>query len=256
MRLLSCGMLAVGILTSGSAAPPDVTSKVIESEVYYQRPSTPCEIPKSVIRIAKAVQVPLGVEQLPADCVAPPLTSNTVITPPRENVYLTGKTVGEALDELVAVDPRYRWTASDGVIVMRPASAWIEKDHFLNRLFDAFRGVDQHMYGALHLWRNAMRGEERDPVSAAGAPRTDSGRRLFSVTLSGPATAEMVLDEIVRTHGRLYWEVRYCRPSAEARYAEVWLWTLDDPRDGLGVPLKERFMTPDGKMVDACAGTH
>ena len=257
MRFLSSCLLCVCMVASANTAAPDVTAKVIESEVYYHQPLGPCEIPSAIIRMAKAVRVPLGIEELPDDCVLPPARpSNESITPLREKVYLTGKSVGEALNELVAIDRRYRWTASDGVIIVRPLSAWADKTHFLHRAIPPFSVIDQNMGAALDEWRRAMWGIDARPPSdhMRGGHRTAEGNRPFRVVVEDGATAIEALDQIVRLHGALYWQVRYCQPRAEARYATVWLWTLEDDPTGLGVPLKERGGVTGGKRVDACEG--
>ena len=204
--------------------------------------------------MAKAVRVPLGIEELPEDCVLPPPRGSNEVAPLREKVYLTGKTVGEALNELSASDPRYRWTAADGVITVRPVSAWVNPTHFLHRGIPSFSVIDQNMGAALDEWRRAMWGGDARPPSAnmRGGQRTTEGNRSFSVVVEDGAASIEALDHIVRLHGALYWHVRYCLPSAEARYATVWLWTLEDDPTGLGVPLKERGGVVKGKRVDVC----
>jgi hypothetical protein len=94
-----------------------VTSRIIEGEAYYLVPLVPCERPSAIMRIAAAAQIPIGVERLPDECrdVTP---RPAPLEPARERVNLTGKRVGDALNELVASDPRYAWVESDGVIVI------------------------------------------------------------------------------------------------------------------------------------------
>lgn len=256
MRLLWSGLLGVALVTSASATAPDVTARLIESETYYHQPLAPCELPTAVIRIAKAVRVPLGVEELPADCMRSRRSSDMTV-PPREKVFLTGKTVGEALDELVAADPRYRWSTSDGVIVLRPTTAWANRAHFLHRTLPSFSVTDENMGAALDEWRRAMWGESapRSSDHMRMDQRTAEGSRRFSVVVDNAATAIAALDQIVGAHGALYWQVRYCQPRAEALSATVWLWTLEDTPTGLGVPLPERVAVMKGQRVNPCAGT-
>jgi hypothetical protein len=257
MQLLFAVLVSFVVVASANTAAPNVTAKVIENEVYYHQPLAPCEIPTAVIRIARAVQVPAGVENLADDCVQPPSRPDrTNITPLREKIHLTGKSVGEALNELVAADPRYRWTESDGVIIVRPVSAWVNKMHFLHQAIPSFRVTDQHMGAALDEWRRAMWGvDARLPSeSMRGGQRTPEGNRSFSVVVEEGATAIEALDDIVRLHGALVWQVRYCQPRPEARYAGVWMWTLEDAPTGIGVSLKGRHTVVNGKRVDACGG--
>jgi hypothetical protein len=56
----------------------------------------------------------------------------------------------------------------------------------------------------------------------------------------------------VRAHGRLAWDVRYCQPISEAKYATAYPWTLEDDPTGIGVPMKGRFSRVNGKTIDAC----
>jgi hypothetical protein len=51
---------------------------------------------------------PCRVEKLPDDCQPlQPLSRSSDVRTYREKVYLTSKHIGEALNELVAADPRY-----------------------------------------------------------------------------------------------------------------------------------------------------
>jgi hypothetical protein len=256
MRFTLAWILCIGLLVSVTAANPDVTTKVIDGEVYYYQPLGPCEVPGVVFQIAKIVQVPAGIERMPEVCTfATPMTP-AVASPPRERAYLTGKTVGEALNELVAADPRYYWVESDAVIVIRPVAAWADQQHFLHRTLPSLRVIDQNLGGALDEWRRAMWGAEARPPAdymRASQP-TEGATRLFSVVLDRPHTAIDALDHIVRAHGALYWEVAYCRPLAIAGHATVWLRTLEHRPYGWGVSMKERFVTVGGKTVDACGG--
>ena len=54
-------------------------------------------------------------------------------TPPPEVRVLT---LGDALDAAVARDPRYAWQILDGVVVVRPVSAWSDPSHPLVPLID------------------------------------------------------------------------------------------------------------------------
>ena len=243
-------------VASTQAMPLDVTRKIIEQEVYFYQPLGRCEVPDSVRRLAKAVEVPAGIEQLPEDCMLPVSAADMPSPLPRERVFLTGKTLKEGLDALIAADPRYRWVESDGVIVVRPERAWANREHFLNRMLPSFRSVDQHLSAALDEWRIAMYGDHgRSPSFGMRAgQRTEEGSRPFTVAVDADSSAILVLDHIVRSHGRAFWQVRYCRPAAEERFATVFLWTLEDDPTGVGVPLNGRLTTIDGKRVDVCAG--
>jgi hypothetical protein len=238
------------------AMPSDVMTRVIEREVYFHQPLGHCEIPNVIRSLAKAVQVPAGIEHLPEDCLLPITAADMPSTPPRERVFLTGKSVRDALDMLVAADPRYRWAEDRGVIVVRPVSAWANREHFLNRTLPAYSSVDQHLSAALDEWRLAMRSDANRRPSEVGraGQRTEEGNRPFTATVEADSSAILVLDHIVRSHGRSLWQVRYCQPAAEERFATVFMWTLEDAPTGVGVPLNGRLATIEGKRVDVCAG--
>ena len=44
----------------------------------------------------------------------------------RRRISLAGKTVREALDTIVAIDPRYRWVDVHGVPIVRPWASWVD----------------------------------------------------------------------------------------------------------------------------------
>jgi hypothetical protein len=246
-RFTLAWILCIGRLVSVTAANPDVTTKVIDREVYYYQPLGPCEVPGVVFQIAKIVQVPAGIERMPEVCsFATPMTP-AVASPPRERVHLTGKTVGGALNELVAADPRYYWVESDAVIVIRPVAAWADQQHFLHRTIRSFTVEEQHAGVALQLWRQAV-WEDTTPPATFGRLRSEEGNRPFTVTIAPQSSAISALEQIVRAHGRLVWEVNYSEPFAECRFATVRLRTTEHLLNRLNVPMQRRF----GPTVGAC----
>jgi hypothetical protein len=255
---LSGGQLRLAIITAGWAAlllgahasAADVTSRILEGEVYYRVALPPCEVPSAVMRIARAAQIPTGIERLPEDCPAAWRPAASV--PEHGKVNLTGKRVGEALNELVAADPRYAWIESDGVIVMRPVAAWTNGRHFLHRTIRSFTVVEQHAGVALQLWRQAV-WEDTTPPGAFGPLRSEEANRPITVTIARESSAISALEQIARAHGRLLWEVNYSQPFAECRFATVVFRTTEDPRGlewntGLYVGMERRL----GATIDAC----
>ena len=59
-------------------------------------------------------------------------------------------TVGDALKKLSALDPRYRWIESDGVIVVRPIAAWSDPKNVLNYQTESFVLKDATLGDALN----------------------------------------------------------------------------------------------------------
>lgn len=143
------------------------------------------------------------------------------------------------------------------MIVVRPEAAWANRQHFLHRAIPSFAVRDQHLGVALYEWLRAVRNDdgpslESHPLRAA--QRTEEGNRPFTVTIGDASSAISALDDIVRAHGKAMWEVRYCQPFAEGRFATIYLWTTELDPTGIGVPMpmRERFQTVNGKTVDAC----
>ena len=102
-------------------------------------------------------------------------------------VSLAGLTVAEALEELTALDPRYRWIDSDGVIVVRPLEAWADPKNVLNFDSASFTLEDANLDVALSAVASALqdhpreaRGEGIRTTRATGCSRSDGpdlGRR-------------------------------------------------------------------------------
>ncbi len=255
--------MRLAIITAGCAAllsvpvanATDVTSRILEGDVYYRLSLHPCEIPAAVMRIARAAQIPTGIEKLPDDC--PASWRPTASEPERDKVYLTRKRVGKALNELVAADPRYKWIESDGVIVIRPVAAWANRQHFLHRTIRSFTVVQQHAGVAFQEWRQAVWEDTHRPLRSAGRLRSEEGNRPLTVTIARESSALSALEQIVRAHGRLVWEVHYRQPLAECRFATLVFRTtehlLNDPRgvqwDSRSYLSMERRLGP---VIDEC----
>jgi hypothetical protein len=197
--------------------------------------------------------VPAGVEELAADCAETRRVQQPDPSVHRDQVSLGGRTVREALDELVSHDRRYAWMDSDGVIIVRPVAAWADRGHFLARAIPSFASEDQHVFAAFDEWRWAMRGQQgvRELPSMRADPRTDETARKLTISTGAAATAGGALDTIVRAHGKMAWRVAYCRPESAPQFATVWLLSHDNA-EGHGVPLPERYVTVGDKLVDAC----
>jgi hypothetical protein len=103
--------------------------------------------------------------------------------------------------------------------------------------------VDDDVAGALGAI-TAMLGANR----SAGTPgRTPLAQKRFSVSRPS-VSAVAALDAVVREHGAMWWEVRYCKPEASRRYATVNLWTFD--KGGVGSRLDQSFRA--SKSPDPC----
>ena len=241
LAIITAGWTA--LLFGAHANAADVTNRILQGEVYYRVSLPACEVPAAVMQIARAAQIPTGIERLPDDC--PASWRPTDSARQQGKVNLTGKRVGEALNELIAADPRYAWIESDGVIVVRPVAAWTNARHFLHRTIRSFTVVEQHAGVALQLWRKAVWEDTTAPV-AFGSLRSEEANRPITVTIAPQSSAIGALEQIARAHGRLLWEVIYSEPFAECRFAAVSFRTTEHPRGlawnaGHHIPMQRRL---------------
>ena len=126
------------------------------------------------------------------------------------------------------MDGRYRWIEHDGLIVLRPVSAWGDRRNLLNFTTTSFALENVNFGGALDAVVSAVIGKPRSGGELL-ATRTEQGSRLFSVT-TGPTSLGGALDAIVRSHGDLWWQVR---DNGDNR--TIFFYTFDE--SGLGVPV-------------------
>jgi hypothetical protein len=116
-------------------------------------------------RIAQGARVPVIFE-------AAPLMPFTGL-PTR--VDLTGLTVRQALDALVATDPRYAWRQFGRTVVIRPAAAWDDASHPLHRRAGIETDDNQPLAEAV---RQVVEGEVIPAEMAALAASIDRGKRV------------------------------------------------------------------------------
>ncbi len=246
MERLAYGLALVLFIVVTPLAAQEVTpalARVINRELTVQFPLHACAVASIVRFIARDVNIPAGIEYLPEECGWDrPHTYDPAIQP----VLLRTQTVEQAMNQLVTADPRYRWAMSDGVLVMRPVTAWADREHFLNQSAGLFGFDEQNMHGALDYLKLAF--GQRSHAGALIPGRTAQGDQKFTVK---PQTTSLIgaLDAVVRAHGAMQWEISYCRPEVRVVNAKLWLWTTDD--SGIGAP----FYAIDGagRSVSGCA---
>jgi hypothetical protein len=212
----------LSIETSGQQSSMPVTERLIDRDLTV-RSVGPCTAPSMAGFIARVVGVPAGVEYVPGPCGwDTPEESRSLAEP----VLLQGKTVAEALDALIALDPRYRWSMIDDVIVVRPMTAWGNARHFLHQTVDAFAFENRNLSGMLHEIQVAA-GRLLGPAAAFDIPgRTPESDRKFSVR-SGSTSIIGMLDAVARAHGRMSWEIEYCDVDVKQENALLSLWAGD-----------------------------
>jgi hypothetical protein len=229
-------------LAQNSAGEP--LARQVPSNLTLKIPVGSCTVPQMAALIARRLNVPSGIEQLPGPCTSPE-------QPIAEEIPLITMDFQDVLDLLVKADSRYYWVYADGVVVVRPLDAWKKPDHFLHDTLPSVELKEQNIGAAL------------DQIFARPGPTVGSRELQMSndatlVTLSlGPVSRIEALDAVVRAHGAARWEVRYCLPEIESDVATVWLFVHDEgvshPRSGLGVP-GPFAREGDKRTVNRCRG--
>ena len=244
MHRLAALSLAVVMVGGPAAGQPLPLDRVIEEDVSIRLPLPDCAVGGIAGRIARIIQEPAGIEYWPGSCRVEPRRPGDV----PESVRFTGMAAREALDRLVELDPRYRWSESNGVIVVRPLVAWTDPTHFLHRTGPSFRVSDQHMGGALEAIMTALGPFPRAPSLELRTFTTPQGNHRFSVDLGATSIIE-ALDAVVRAHGALLWTVTYCLPQARHENATVSFLAYD----GSGIGSHGAVLTDAvGKSYSPC----
>lgn len=87
-----------------------ITMLVVNEDLRISLPLTQCDAPAHLIRVAKRLGFPAGVEYVGRPC-------NTALPEIDERISIKDWTVREVLDGLVEADPAYKWADVDGVQV-------------------------------------------------------------------------------------------------------------------------------------------
>jgi hypothetical protein len=202
----------------------------------------PCGVPQGArVLLGIAGQVG-GVEYLPSALLCKDSAHKAI-----QSISLNGHRVADTLDRLVAFDPRYRWAAQDGVVVMRPVEAWDASDHFFNKRVPMFSLNDMTLLGATHAFATILAGFPITGDLTSEEHRTNQGLRRFSLSLTDttPLTA---LNAIARQHGAAVWEVTYCKPEARYKFATISFRTFD----GDAIGAHTATLDANGKMQEDC----
>jgi hypothetical protein len=177
-------------------------------------PTTPANIGESLAAIAKATNTLFGFEAVP-DTATPGEGWS-------RRIPLRGLRVSQALDLLSQNDDRYAWRESDGVINVRPKTAFDDPLHFLHRFVARFELHDALPLEATFAVHRIFR-----PSCQIAHPVTNAGRdeyirtepALMQRLLNYEAASTTVLDilnGVIRDHGGLHWNVSY--PTGRAGY--------------------------------------
>jgi hypothetical protein len=221
--LLSCASAAAQV----AAVPP--LEHLIDIDFKIRLPANDCAVPAMVAALARRYQFPAGVEYLPLDC------GRIWTKAPRtgELLNLRGTTIRAALEKLSALDPRYRWIESDGVLVIRPVAAWADRTNMLNYTTASFVLDQVNLGGALDVVISAITGRARTGGELL-SNRTEQASRTFSVKQGAISVGE-ALDAIVRAHGHAWWQVRFVPARQNEMGPVISFFTFDE--SGIGAPI-------------------
>jgi hypothetical protein len=142
-------------------------------------------------RIAETAGVPLVFEASLLDYRDPAVAS--------QRLDLDGLTVREALDALVAQDPRYGWEEQDGIVVIRPIAMLADPDDALNQRIAGVRGDRVRLEEVLTRATAAVTG-----IGAPPNPPAAIGSREFALDAPNGTVLEL-LAAAARAHGRVMW---------------------------------------------------
>jgi hypothetical protein len=143
-------LVSATVLVIGWALPvrASVVEKEITEEIRVYVPLVPCAVPIFASTVMEATGTPGGIEWVPGCSEREPKP-----LPGGEWISLLGLTEREALDRLVALDWRYHWIETDGIVVIRPLDAWNSPRHFMSATFSGLTLTDQHLgEGVVAVW--------------------------------------------------------------------------------------------------------
>lgn len=230
-----CALVCFGLLNAAGQRAPRPQDRVVGVDSEVRIPATAFNLARSLASIARASGVLIGFETL--------TDVDWAWTPDYFGWSPRGQTVSEALDGLLALDDRYAWRESHGVIHVRPKAAFNDPNHFLNTRISKFELKDAlplHATFQVHRLfldkceiRHPIYTDERDSYLAL---EPAAMRQPITMTFAGGTVLEL-MDAIVHAPGALHWSVTYQLPpdrkaDASPRYAEALFAFGDRPQVG------------------------
>jgi hypothetical protein len=204
----------------GAQAPrgEQLLNMAVGPDTFVRLPPIASNLGESLASLAKSTGVLIGFETVMDN-------DERFFAPGSFNRSLEGLTVAQALDQIVASDPRYEWREHHGVIHVRPLAAFQDRNHFLNRRVAQFKlenAIPLHATFEVHRVyrpdceiRHPIYTEDRDGYLSKGHP---SMRTPVTLSLTNVTVIE-IMDAVISAHGQLYWNLTYHVPS-EVRQPE------------------------------------
>jgi hypothetical protein len=164
----------------------------------------PCDLGLVVPQVGRGLNAPVGFEN-GRDCW---LTLQGKPGPNREHTEdLSGMSPRQALDHLIEFMPAFSWKEFDGVIAVRPRSAWSDPRNVLNLPTAPFEARNARLDDALHTMLDCVR--PRASVPHEDIPRPERAiDRPVTVRFRGGTLLEAV-NEIARARTGVYWQLAY-----------------------------------------------
>jgi hypothetical protein len=229
--------LAIGGIVRGS-------SKLGRPQPNAFRISSPsnrdaCSMLELFDQVARQARTPLGFENAPGCWFGP-----RSVVKDDSGYVLRARTAREAFDEVAAFTETFSWREIDGVVVVRPISAWDEADSFLSLRVDPFQLLNVSLDAALYRALDAT-----TPRLRYSRTRRLSSWSPFDVPMSADfagGTLMAALTRIVRAKGDAEWRVGYANGNAAIQIGP--LSTLASSATALVAPIS---WTPSSRAVAA-----
>jgi hypothetical protein len=142
-------------------------------------------------RLADSAGIPLVFEASPLEYRDPAIVA--------QRLDLDGLTVRQALDALVAQDPRYHWEEHDGVLVIRPLGVLADPRDVLNQRIAGVRGDRVRLNEVLAAVTAAVAGR-----GAAQSVPAEIASQEFALDVPSGTVLDL-LAAAARAHGRVMW---------------------------------------------------
>jgi len=212
--LMSLGSIAAVV----GQSPESVLDRIVPEQPaggpYALSPPLPDWSDGAALSVARAAGIVVGFEASP-EVKEIGAIENDIATQikSRQRVSLAGKTVREALDTVVAIDPRYRWSDVHGVPVVRPWASWTDSKHPLNQVVPAIAWREIDLATAMTRVSALVSGQQ---ISGT-VPGSGRGP-VFSIQ-TGPIAVMELLNSIGLAHGGgIGWSMRHhCSSIADPR---------------------------------------